>query len=137
MPSRTVTASLLNRELAFSASRSSGPGGQNVNKVNSKITLMFDVLRSEILTGEEKDVIVKKLASHLTKEGVLNLTAQDKRSQLENKEAAIQKLDKLLVKAFAKRKIRKATKPSKTAVQKRITNKKQHSQKKQWRQKPE
>jgi ribosome-associated protein len=137
MPSRTVTASLLNKELAFSASRSSGPGGQNVNKVNSKITLMFDAGHSEILTAEEKDVIVKKLASHLTKEGVLILTAQDKRSQLENKEAAIQKLDKLLVKAFAKRKIRKATKPSKTAVQKRITNKKQHSQKKQWRQKPE
>ena len=137
MPSRTITASLLIKELAFSASRSSGPGGQNVNKVNSKITLMFEVVHSEILTEEEKDVIVKKLASHLTKEGVLILTAQDKRSQLENKEAAIQKLDKLLVKAFAKRKIRKATKPSKTAVQKRITNKKQHSQKKQWRQKPE
>ena len=137
MPSRTVTASLLNRELVFSASRSSGPGGQNVNKVNSKITLMFDVARSEILTEEEKDVMVKKLASSLTKEGVLILTTQDNRSQLENKEAAIQKLDKLLVKAFAKRKVRKATKPSKTAVQKRITNKKQHSQKKQWRQKPE
>jgi ribosome-associated protein len=98
---------------------------------------MFDVVRSEILTEEEKDVIVRKLASRLTKEGILILTAQDKRSQLENKEAAIQKLDKLLIKAFAKRKIRKATKPSKTAVQKRITNKKQHSQKKQWRQKPE
>ena len=137
MSSRIVTASLLNKELAFSASRSSGPGGQNVNKVNSKITLMFDVVRSEILTAEEKDVMVKKLASQLTKEGVLILMAQDKRSQLENKEAAIQKLDKLLVKAFAKRKVRKATKPSKTAVQKRITNKKQHSQKKQWRQKPE
>jgi|SRR5687768_11971883 ribosome-associated protein len=137
MPQRTVTVSLLNKELAFTASRSSGPGGQNVNKVNSKMTLMFDVVRSEILTEQEKDVIVKKLASHLTKEGVLILTAQDKRSQLENKEAAIQKLDKLLVKAFVKRKIRKATKPSKTAVQKRITNKKQHSQKKQWRQKPE
>lgn len=137
MPSHTVSASLLHRELAFSASRSSGPGGQNVNKVNSKITLMFDVARSEILTEEEKDVVIKKLTSHLTKEGVLILTAQDNRSQLENKEAAIQKLDKLLVKAFAKRKVRKATKPSKTAVQKRITNKKQHSQKKQWRQKPE
>ena len=137
MSSRIVTASLLNKELAFSASRSSGPGGQNVNKVNSKITLMFDVVRSEILTEEEKDVMVKKLASQLTKEGVLILMAQDKRSQLENKEAAIEKLDKLLVKAFAKRKVRKATKPSKTAVQKRITNKKQHSQKKQWRQKPE
>jgi ribosome-associated protein len=137
MASRNVTASLLNRELTFTASRSGGPGGQNVNKVNSKITLMFDVVRSEILTPEEKEAVVKRLASHLTKEGVLIVTSQDKRSQLENKDIALQKLDKLLVKAFAKRKIRKPTKPSKTAVQKRITSKKQHGQKKQWRQKPE
>jgi len=137
MPIRAVTASLLTRELTFSASRSSGPGGQNVNKVNSKITLMFDVAHSEILTEEEKATIVRKINSHLTKDGVLILTAQDKRSQFDNKEEAIRKLDKLLVKAFAKRKLRKATKPSKTAVQKRITNKKQLSQKKQWRQKPE
>jgi ribosome-associated protein len=98
---------------------------------------MFDVLHSEILTEEEKQVILKKLASHLTKEGVLILTAQESRSQLDNKDTAIEKFDKLLVKAFARTKARKATKPSKTAVQKRITNKKQHAQKKQWRQKPE
>src|SRR5688500_9394326 len=130
MASRILTASLLKGELTFSASRSSGPGGQNVNKVNSKITLMFDVVQSEILSQEEKQVIVQKLSSQLTKEGVLVLMAQDKRSQLENKEAAIQKLDTLLAKAFAKRKVRKPTKPSKTARQKRITNKKQQSEKK-------
>ena len=137
MASRTITAAMLTRELTFSASRSGGPGGQNVNKVNSKITLMFDVHHSEILTEEEKGIILKRLASQLTKEGVLILTAQEKRSQLENKDTAIQKLDKLLVKAFTKRKVRKPTKPSKNAVQKRITNKKQHAQKKLWRQKPE
>jgi ribosome-associated protein len=137
MTPRLLTAALLNRELIFSASRSSGPGGQNVNKVNTKITLKFDVIHSEILTEDEKGIILKKLASQITKEGVLVLAAQDKRSQLENKEAAILKFDKLMVKAFEKKKIRRASKPSKTAIQKRITNKKQRSEKKKWRQKPD
>lgn len=137
MTSRTLTSSSLSRELTFSASRSSGPGGQNVNKVNTKVTLKFDVVHSEILTEDEKAIILKKLASQITKDGVLVLTAQDKRSQLENKEATMFKLDKLLVKAFEKKKARKASKPSKIAVQKRITKKKIHSEKKKWRQKPD
>ena len=137
MTSRTLTASLLNSELNFSASRSSGPGGQNVNKVNTKVTLKFDVARSEVLSENEKDLISKKLASHVTKDGILLLTAQDKRSQLENKEAVVRKLEKLLAKAFAKRKVRKPSKPSKGAIQNRITEKKQRSEKKKWRQKPE
>jgi ribosome-associated protein len=66
---------------------------------------------------------------------VLLLTAQDSRSQLGNKELAIQKFDQVLKKSFEKRKVRKATKPSKRAVQKRVNQKKQHSEKKQWRQK--
>ena len=137
MASRRLTASMLTKELTFSASRSGGPGGQNVNKVNTKVTLKFDVLHSEILNEEEKDLIAEKLASQLTKEGVLVLTAQDKRSQLENKEAVVLKLEKMLVKAFTKRKVRKASKPSMTAIQKRITKKKQQGEKKRWRQKPE
>jgi ribosome-associated protein len=137
MASRRLTASMLTKELTFSASRSGGPGGQNVNKVNTKVTLKFDVLHSEILNEEEKDLITEKLASQLTKEGVLVLTAQDKRSQLENKEAVMLKLEKMLVKAFTKRKVRKVSKPSMTAIQKRITKKKQQGEKKRWRQKPE
>lgn len=135
--SRPLTATLLYKELIFSASRSGGPGGQNVNKVNSKITLKFDVAYSQILSEEEKQVILEKLSAQLTKDGVLLLTAQDKRSQLENKEAAIAKLERLLARAFKKEKVRKATKPSKAAVQKRIVGKKRLSEKKQWRQKPE
>lgn len=130
------TAATLGNEITFSTSRSSGPGGQNVNKVNSKVTLKFDVLQSQILTDDEKEVLKNKLASRLTNEGVLIMSSQDKRSQLENKENVIRKFDRVLAKAFEKRKARKATKPSKGAVQNRIKKKKEHSEKKKWRQKP-
>ncbi len=122
-------------ELIFTTSRSSGPGGQNVNKVNSKVTLKWNVRQSQTITDEQREIVLSKLRTHLTKEGVLLLTAQEKRSQLQNKEEALHKLDRLLKKAFATRKARKATKPSKTATQKRIKEKKQRGEKKQWRKK--
>src|SRR5687768_758351 len=83
----------LGRELNFSVSRSSGPGGQNVNKVNSKVTLKFDIANSLVLTPEEKEVIIRKLATKLTTGKVLILSAQESRSQLENKEAVLMKLE--------------------------------------------
>ena len=132
-----INASLLLSELKFSASRSGGPGGQNVNKVNSKVTLKFDVVHSRILSDEEKTTILKVLSSHLTNDGVLILSSQDKRSQLENKEDVIRKFEKLMAKAFTKKKVRKATKPSKSAVAKRITSKKLQAEKKKWRRGPE
>ena len=124
----------LGKELNFSVSRSSGPGGQNVNKVNSKVTLKVDIANSLVLTPEEKEIIIRKLGPKLTIESVLILSAQESRSQLDNKEAVVLKLERLLTKAFEKRKARKATKPSKGAVQERIKEKKQRSEKKQWRQ---
>jgi ribosome-associated protein len=130
-----ITAALLAGELVFTTSRSSGPGGQNVNKVNSKVTLHFDVNKSGSLTPEEKRTIAQKLSSRMTGEGVLMLTSQDKRSQIQNKEAVIEKLEKLLAKAFEKKKVRRATKPSKGSVQDRIRKKKEHSEKKKWRRK--
>jgi ribosome-associated protein len=133
---RRVNAELIASELSLTTSRSSGPGGQNVNKVNSKVILQFDVAGSAILRDEEKEVILTKLHSKITTDGKLMLSAQGSRSQLQNKEAVIQKLDVLLTKAFQKRKARKATKPSKSSVEKRINKKKQHAQKKKWRQKP-
>lgn len=137
MASRLITASLLFNELDFTASRSGGPGGQNVNKVNSKISVKFDVVRSQILNEEEKALILKNLSSHLTKEGALMLSSQEKRSQLENKQHVMEKLERLIARAFVKKKFRKPTKVSKSAVQKRITSKKLHAEKKKWRQRPE
>lgn len=137
MSTRKLTSAILLPELLFSASRSSGPGGQNVNKVNSRITLRFNIRESAILTDDEKSILLTKLGSRLTEAGELMIHAQDKRSQLQNKEAAMEKLDIMLARAFEKKKARKATKPSKTAVQKRINTKKKRSEKKQWRQKPE
>ncbi|MBX2895286.1 MAG: aminoacyl-tRNA hydrolase [Cyclobacteriaceae bacterium] len=123
-------------ELTFSASRSSGPGGQNVNKVNSRITLSWNIHES-LVAAELKEVILKKLQSRITAHGELQITIQENRSQLQNKEATIQKLQELLTKAFTVRKVRKPTKPGKAAKQARLKSKKQHSEKKKWRQKPE
>ena len=125
----------LKQEISFSVSRSGGPGGQNVNKVNSKVTIKFDVTNSQVLTVEEKEVLLKKLSTKLTKEGVLVLTSQESRSQLENKEEVLRKFEAMVNRAFEKKKVRKATKPSKSSVQKRIKSKKQHSEKKEWRRK--
>lgn len=133
MQTRQVTSQLVASELEFVTSRSSGPGGQNVNKVNTKVTLRWPVVSSVILSSEERETITQKLASRITLEGELVISAQDKRSQLQNKEAVLAKLDELLTKAFVKKKKRKATKPSKVAVQKRIESKKKKSDKKKLR----
>ncbi|HLT07028.1 MAG TPA: alternative ribosome rescue aminoacyl-tRNA hydrolase ArfB [Cyclobacteriaceae bacterium] len=122
-------------ECKFSASRSSGPGGQNVNKVNSQVILRFDVYGSNLLDEEEKQIILKKLGSYISGEGMLVLHAQQHRSQLQNKEEVVVKFNRLIEKAFQPRKIRKITRPSKAAVQKRLDEKKKRSEKKQSRQK--
>lgn len=131
---RAVTLDLISSELEFSSSRSSGPGGQNVNKVNSKVTLRWNVKQSAVLTPEEKELLLQKFASRLTSDGEILLSAQDKRSQLQNKEEVIVKLENLLQSAQAKKKKRKPTRPSKGAVQSRLDKKKKHSDKKKNRQ---
>lgn len=123
-------------ELTFSASRSSRPGGQNVNKVSSRITLSWNVSLSMVDT-ELKQVILNKLHSRINTEGELQISVQESRSQLQNKEATVQKLQELLVQAFTPRKVRKSTKPSKGAKQARLKSKKQHAEKKKWRQRPQ
>ncbi len=133
---RALTADLFGKELIFSASRSSGTGGQNVNKVNTKVSLKVDIAQSGVLTPDEKEILLKKLATRLTNDGVLLLSSQDKRSQIQNKEAVLLKFEQLLAKALHKPKARKATKPSKGAVQSRIKKKKQNSEKKKWRKRP-
>ncbi len=125
------------KEIVFISSRSSGPGGQNVNKLNTKVSLKFDVHNSELLQEEQKAIILNKLARKINKEGVLIITSQDERSQLKNKEKSLAKLDDLLKQAFFVKRKRKATKPSKAAKQARIKSKKLKGEKKQWRKKPD
>jgi ribosome-associated protein len=128
-----VSAHELTNELIFTFSRSGGAGGQHVNKVSTKVTLRWDVSNSALLTTDQKEIVLKKLGSKLTNEGVLILISQESRSQIQNKEFAILKLDELLKKAFTPRKARKATKPTKASVHRRIEVKKLKGEKKQWR----
>lgn len=137
MPERAPNIEDIKDELIFSTSRSGGPGGQNVNKVNSKVTLKWDVANSTQINESQKDIIINKLKSRLTKEQVLVLQEQESRSQLVNKEEVIIKLNDLLRKAFVVKKKRKPTKPTKTSIHKRVKEKKLKGEKKQWRQKPD
>lgn len=125
------------REVEFIASRSAGPGGQNVNKVNTKVTLRFNVIASTILSDEQRAIVFKKLENKLSKDGLLIITSQDARSQVANKASAIAKFESLIKKAFYVPRVRKKTKPSKASQQKRIKAKKIRGEKKDWRKKPD
>jgi ribosome-associated protein len=131
--SRRITSHLIRDELTFTTSRSGGPGGQLVNKVSSKVMLRWDISASKILTTDEKEILLHKLKSRIVQGGELLIVSQESRSQHDNKRLAIVRLDELLQKAFEKKKVRKATKVSKGAHEKRLTEKKRASEKKEWR----
>ncbi len=124
-----------NPEISFQASKSSGPGGQHVNKVNTKIILLFNIPQSNLLQDHEKAILLRKLTKKLDKEGNVVVTSQDSRSQIQNKKKAIKKFYGLLKKAFHKKKPRIATKPGKAAKEKRLKAKKIQAEKKQHRSK--
>ena len=123
----------IENELKFTASRSGGPGGQSVNKVNTKVTLRWDVKNSISIDDEQRLRITEKLAIVINNEGEVVLTAQTNRSQLQNKEEVIQKLNGMLTKAFIVRKARKPTKRTKASIQRRLAAKKKQSDKKKLR----
>ncbi len=127
---------LLYPELQICAVRSSGPGGQHVNKVNTKIELRFDITGSAVLTPKEKEMLMNRIKTRISEAGILIITSQQSRSQLTNKEAAIKQFDELLKKALKPRKKRKSTKPTKQSVEKRKTAKRSRSAVKQQRRKP-
>lgn len=124
-------------ELQFKAVRSSGAGGQNVNKVSSKVVLSFDLKNSQALSEEEKVLLENKLASRLTSEQILILNCDEDRSQLKNKAIVIKRFLDIISAGLVIPKIRKATKVPKSVIKKRIKDKKNLSDLKKNRRKPD
>ncbi|MBA4154299.1 alternative ribosome rescue aminoacyl-tRNA hydrolase ArfB [Flavobacterium sp.] len=124
-------------ELNFKAVRSSGAGGQNVNKVSSKVVLSFDLFNSQCLSDDEKTVLFEKLKTKLTSAGMLILNCDEDRSQLKNKEIITKRFLKLIRNALIIPKKRKPTKIPRSVIEKRIKSKRNTSEIKQNRKRPE
>jgi ribosome-associated protein len=125
----------LSAEFIFQTSRSSGPGGQNVNKVNSKVELRFSIADSILLSEEQKEILQSKLANKINMEGILVVVSQRDRSQIVNKEDVIRKTYEMLAKALQPVKPRKSTKPTRNSIEKRLNEKRIKGEIKQNRQK--
>lgn len=123
-------------ELSFKAVRSSGAGGQNVNKVSSKVVLSFDLNASQALSDEEKLLLQTNIAARLTSENILILNCDEDRSQLKNKDIVTKRFLEIIKKGLFVPKVRKATKVPKAVIKKRIKDKKNVSEIKQSRRKP-
>lgn len=125
------------QELNFKAVRSSGAGGQHVNKVSTKIELSFDVNKSNALSDKEKERLLVKLGNRLTKENMLLLQCDESRSQHKNKDLAIKRFLEVIENALKVPKKRRKTKPSRSSIEKRLKSKKKAAQKKINRGKPD
>ncbi|MBB2145531.1 aminoacyl-tRNA hydrolase [Pedobacter sp. LMG 31464] len=124
------------KEVIFKTSRSGGKGGQNVNKVSSKVELIFNVANASFLSEEEKTLLQERLLNRLDTEGNLHIVSQEDRSQLLNKQRTLIKLTNLLTKSLQVQKKRKPTKIPKGVIEKRLNNKSITSSKKENRKKP-
>lgn len=123
-------------EFVFKTSRSSGAGGQNVNKVNTKVELRFKIESSNLFNDEEKAILIDRLSSKINADGELIIVSQTERTQLGNKQKCIEKFYKIIGKALEKKKTRVVTKPTMASKIKRLTEKRIKSERKSMRQKP-
>jgi len=129
----TDDVSISEKEFVFKASRSSGPGGQNVNKLNTRVTLFFNIAQSESFSEKQKSVLPKRLSSRIDKDGFIRVVSQKFRTQKANRNAAVERLQKLLADALKPRPVRKKTRVPFGSKQKRLDEKKRRSRLKKQR----
>ena len=135
-PDELVTAGKLQSDLddlRFTFSRSSGPGGQNVNKVNTRVTLLFDLQATTTMSAEQVTRVRRQLPTRIDKSGILRVISSRHRTQRANRQATVERLAELLREVLRIRRVRKKTRPSRAAKLRRVDQKKKRSEKKQRR----